>query len=897
MFTLHEIDRQQTVIATTTKIKMMMKMTPTTTITKIRPKIGFMSQSTRSTFSSLVRKTSYGRYSGSFGDTRSSISSLSSSSSSSSTWQPYEKTHGSKIVALPEYKAVEDLSMFLKNGSINGHDRTKETLLSTSSSPYQHQIAPEDFLLSLDAAMSTFLLHVNARIASLTGQGFYTIGPCGEELLSAAALSIQPQDSTALHYRHTAISMARQLHERMNTIGTNPVDSDKDVILDELLLGRARGYTVSRHDPVTGGVHCSIGGGDNEFLVTSTLSSQCPPAVGRALGYALRDDALHTASPLTGKSNKKAVSFVTLGDGSLHNHHFLSSLTLARHAKYLNVKCPVVFGISDNGISISYETKQYVDSVFPSSTTSSMGTNGQATNYYEDPLIPVFQAHGQDLLSVFDQTKQAIEYSRKHQSPCVILYKTHRRFGHAATDRQNAYLDEQTIQAAADTCVLEGAITQAVEVLNLTTYAEISDRFEDLRLRSDKAFGIAIQEPKVTLEDMLDKVCGPLAQIPASNKENLENKNVEKPQVMRKNMTRVLDEALSADESVVYLGEDVRHGGYYLVTDGLAKKFPKRILDFPPDETTLLGAALGFSQLGLIPIVEIPYAKYLDCGADMFYEIAVLPWLSPPTERSTPDDTNLQRRGMIIRLQGFDRGLFGGNFHTHNSLSHIPPGIDVVCFSNGEDYVRGFRHALWQAKHGRIVMLVDCTHLLNIRHVHDKDRSWEYLYPSFENDMIGFDQVYRYTVNSESEVVKQNPDTPTNARIAIISYGNGVVTSLQARRELVSRGDVASEADVDVIDCPYISGVPAGLEKILVDYDAVLFADICKEGPGSNVFSSMIASLNTKGLLPKSWRFVGAPRTYNPLGSTVTFLNKETIEEALMELLQNQDSDSIRTVA
>jgi pyruvate/2-oxoglutarate/acetoin dehydrogenase E1 component len=83
------------------------------------------------------------------------------------------------------------------------------------------------------------------------------------------------------------------------------------------------------------------------------------------------------------------------------------------------------------------------------------------------------------------------------------------------------------------------------------------------------------------------------------------------------------------DNSVVYFGEDVHHGGYHLVTEGV---FPKRIFDFPPvgstsnlvllirmhfvrftltfhlnlvdsGETSLLGAAMGFSQVGLTPIV------------------------------------------------------------------------------------------------------------------------------------------------------------------------------------------------------------------------------------------------------------------------------------------------------
>lgn len=181
----------------------------------------------------------------------------------------------------------------------------------------------------------------------------------------------------------------------------------------------------------------------------------------------------------------------------------------------------------------------------------------------------------------------------------------------------------------------------------------------------------------------------------------------------------------------------MRHGGYYLVTQKLAEKFPDRVMrpstsssrtckanhittppqvhDFPPDETSLIGAGVGFAQAGLLPVVEIPYAKYLDCGADMFFEAVISHWLS---KGRNPN-------GMIFRLQGFDRGVFGGNFHTHNRLveccgSHqrmpsqakpitlplcfammvcslyLPPGLDVVAFSNGADYARGFRHAVAQ---------------------------------------------------------------------------------------------------------------------------------------------------------------------------------------------------------
>jgi len=56
-------------------------------------------------------------------------------------------------------------------------------------------------------------------------------------------------------------------------------------------------------------------------------------------------------------------------------------------------------------------------------------------------------------------------------------------------------------------------------------------------------------------------------------------------------------------------------------------------------------------------------------------------------------------------------------------------GLDVVCFSNGRDYVKGWRHAVRQAEAGRVVMVVDSTALLNRRHLGDSDDAWRFPYP------------------------------------------------------------------------------------------------------------------------------------------------------------------------
>ena len=46
----------------------------------------------------------------------------------------------------------------------------------------------------------------------------------------------------------------------------------------------------------------------------------------------------------------------------------------------------------------------------------------------------------------------------------------------------------------------------------------------------------------------------------------------------------------------------------------------------------------------------------------------------------------------------------------------------------------------------------------------------------------------------------------TGKRVAIITYGNGVLASLQARAAL-------SEQDITVIDVPYLSRVPTGSDE------------------------------------------------------------------------------------
>eukprot|EP00040_Diaphanoeca_grandis_P034178 m.210690 g.210690 ORF g.210690 m.210690 type:complete len:804 (-) comp33088_c0_seq1:655-3066(-) len=710
-----------------------------------------------------------------------------------------------EIAQLPEVIELDTFVQSLRNESCEAPvtDLTFESV----------RMSKDQCMHIITAGLATATLHVESRIAALIGEGFYTIGPSGEELLSAIGLILRNNDSMALHYRHLGTQIARQMTE-------------KD--LELILLNRARGHVVSKLDPVTGGVHCSLGGGVYDFIVTSTLASQGPPAVGRAIGNSL---AHHLKMP-NPRFPKDAVSYVSTGDGSVNNAHFLSAINMAEYAKFRQFKCPMVFGISDNNICISLK-----------------GYGWLTSEWLKKLRMPLYEVDGTNLLDIWKGSSEAITKARKTFGPVALIFKDlPRRFGHAASDRQSAYLTKTAIATASHNNPLAGACAQAVEA-GFTTYAELDDLVSRLQTLTRSAFIKAAAEPKlVSREELLERTSRPLE---STINAPLHQKSTGRKHVMRKNMNMVMDEILSDNPRTVYIGEDVEHGGYYLVTEGLHKKHPNRVKDFPPDETSLFGIGIGFSQCGLVPIVEMPYAKYLDCGFDMFGEVAIGNWLS----------NSQHPNGMIIRLQGFDKGVFGGNYHTHNMLQ-IPPGIDVVCYSNGEDYVRGWRYAIQQAAAGRVIMSVDSTNLLNLRHLHDEDDKWRRAYPS-KGEVLKFDEVVRYGKGK---------------KLGIVTYGNGVVAALQAR---VALRDF-DQSEVVVIDSPYLNRATTGLKQALSEVDAVVFADVCKQG--QNPLAGIIAELKSEDALPAKWNSVAALPTYNPLGSTITFTNKDSIVEACNSL-------------
>lgn len=78
---------------------------------------------------------------------------------------------------------------------------------------------------------------------------------------------------------------------------------------------------------------------------------------------------------------------------------------------------------------------------------------------------------------------------------------------------------------------------------------------------------------------------------------------------MMKALNQSLRDALTEDEKVILLGEDIGTlGGVFRITDGLKAEFGEhRVVDTPLAESGIVGSAIGLAYRGYRPVVEIQF--------------------------------------------------------------------------------------------------------------------------------------------------------------------------------------------------------------------------------------------------------------------------------------------------
>lgn len=128
--------------------------------------------------------------------------------------------------------------------------------------------------------------------------------------------------------------------------------------------------------------------------------------------------------------------------------------------------------------------------------------------------MPVYKADGTDFLATFHATRSATDHVRKKKRPAVLVVdKVPRRFGHAATDRQMAYLEREEITTAMETDPLAGFCAQAVEA-GVVTYPELLEKLDRITALAAEAFAAAVEEPKITdRETLFERTSQPLSDV------------------------------------------------------------------------------------------------------------------------------------------------------------------------------------------------------------------------------------------------------------------------------------------------------------------------------------------------------------------------------------------------
>ena len=144
-------------------------------------------------------------------------------------------------------------------------------------------------------------------------------------------------------------------------------------------------------------------------------------------------------------------------------------------------------------------------------------------------------------------------------------------------------------------------------------------------------------------------------------------------------INQTLDMKMSADDSIVLLGEDIGvDGGVFRVTEGLQKKYgAERVMDTPLVELGIVGAAIGMAINGLRPVPEIQFQDFIYTAFDQIINQMAKMRYRTGGRLTLP---------MVLRTP-YGGGVRGGLYHSQSGESYFvhTTGLTVVTPSNPYD--------------------------------------------------------------------------------------------------------------------------------------------------------------------------------------------------------------------
>lgn len=605
-------------------------------------------------------------------------------------------------------------------------------------------------------------LDLTSRAMQARRQGFYTIGSSGHEGLAAIAAALRPTDMAFLHYRDAAFQIQRA--EQV---------PGQSMTWDMLLS-----FACSSDDPISGGRHKVLG--SRALAIppqTSTIASHLPKAVGAAyaIGAARRHRPEHASLP------DDAIIYCSFGDASANHSTAQGAFNTAGWTSYQSVPLPLLFCCEDNGIGISTKTPQ----------------GWIAASMAQRPGIKYFACDGLDIFDTYATAQAAADYVRTRRKPAFLHVRTVRLYGHAGADVATAYLPKAEVEADEANDPLLHMVRQLDQsgAMDADTARAV---YTDTLARVDRIAAEAVTRPHLATapEVMASLIPPPRDCRPTNGPDQAARETafgaadlraMEEPQPMSRLLNWALTDLMLAHPEIVMMGEDVGlKGGVYGVTQKLRARFgPDRMIDTLLDEQSILGLAIGMAQNGFVPMPEIQFLAYLHNAEDQIRgEAATLSFFSKG-QYTNP---------MVLRIAGlgYQKG-FGGHFHNDNSVAVLRdiPGVILACPSNGADAAKMLRTCVRLAREAqRVVVFLEPIALYPMRDLHeDKDGLWMQTYPAPDQTI------------ALGEVGVDGDGTD----LAIVSFGNGVYLSHQARARLDAAG-----VKTRIVDLRWLSPLPKG---------------------------------------------------------------------------------------
>lgn len=247
-----------------------------------------------------------------------------------------------------------------------------------------------------------------------------------------------------------------------------------------------------------------------------------------------------------------------------------------------------------------------------------------------------------------------------------------------------------------------------------------------------------------------------------------------KPITLIEAINLALHRAMTEDEAVVVLGEDIgTNGGVFRATLGLKEKFGyKRVLDTPLAESLIAGVSVGMATQGLKPVAEIQFMGFIYAAMEHIVSHATRMRNRTRGRLTCP---------MVIRTP-YGAGIHAPEHHSESvesMFAHIP-GLRVVVPSSP---VRAYGLLLSAIRNPDPVLFLEPSRIYRLvkRHVVDDGRG------------LPLDTCF---------TLRQGKD------VTLVSWGAMIHETMLAAKQLSEQG-----VEVDVIDVATIS--PLDMDTIL----------------------------------------------------------------------------------